>query len=610
MALALMLTVAVSSVDAFSGATLKKGSGSKADVMELQTLVGATPVDGVYGNGTEMKVKAWQATNGLKADGIFGPASMAKAKGMVAGPVQGACPTGYVTTTPVAPLFASCVLATPAQGSCPTGYVTVAPVAPTFATCAAASATVVIGTEGSVAFDYNSVPTNNISIKKGDTDASAVAFKIKASSGDMKITRLWVDVDSRLWLYANKATLVDGSTVLGTMDLSASTVTEVTSGSLWQLQFSGLNVVVPKDATKILTVKLTRPTLTQNSGVVTVKSTSSIRTLDGSGFSDTKTVGSDRAMNLTSSSALVGTLTSSLSANSPKDQSVAGVSTKAGVLTAVKLTDFDLKSKDGAINITKITATLTGGTIANQVASVELRDGTEVIDSVTGAASAVFSDLDVDIAKDTTKTLSIWAQMNPIGTPGAGYTTKGQGIKADVTISDAAFDATDELFGNVVPTGTVTGNTMYMYEYAPTLTLGAVSAKEAEGSAVGKVKGNYSLAFTVTAPAGSDIYVDGVATLAAVAKTAAKGGTMASSLAVSGVSSKGTGDQSTFDKITAGTSRTFTVSATIPDGTAAGFTGINLGSIIWNDVDNSAATKTTQTWGISDYKTAEVYVTA
>jgi N-acetylmuramoyl-L-alanine amidase len=76
-AVALMLTI-VSSVSAFSGATLRKGS-TGADVMELQTLVGATPVDGIFGSGTEAKVKAWQANNMLTADGVFGPASMAKA---------------------------------------------------------------------------------------------------------------------------------------------------------------------------------------------------------------------------------------------------------------------------------------------------------------------------------------------------------------------------------------------------------------------------------------------------------------------------------------------------------------------------------------------------
>jgi len=33
--------------------------------------------DGVFGPGTEAHVKAWQAENGLVADGIMGPKSLA-----------------------------------------------------------------------------------------------------------------------------------------------------------------------------------------------------------------------------------------------------------------------------------------------------------------------------------------------------------------------------------------------------------------------------------------------------------------------------------------------------------------------------------------------------
>ena len=51
--------------------------GSRGDeVKELQIFLKITS-DGIFGKGTEAHIKAWQAENGLTADGIMGPASLA-----------------------------------------------------------------------------------------------------------------------------------------------------------------------------------------------------------------------------------------------------------------------------------------------------------------------------------------------------------------------------------------------------------------------------------------------------------------------------------------------------------------------------------------------------
>ena len=58
---------------------LKRGSNNE-DVKKLQVKLGIDPV-GNFGPKTEEVVKAWQAKNGLTADGIVGPATWAKLMG-------------------------------------------------------------------------------------------------------------------------------------------------------------------------------------------------------------------------------------------------------------------------------------------------------------------------------------------------------------------------------------------------------------------------------------------------------------------------------------------------------------------------------------------------
>lgn len=82
----------------FGTTSLKLGSRGEA-VKAVQTVVGATPADGVFGQMTKAKVIAWQKANGLVADGIFGAASKAKANGAVV--VTPTTPT--TPTTPSTP---------------------------------------------------------------------------------------------------------------------------------------------------------------------------------------------------------------------------------------------------------------------------------------------------------------------------------------------------------------------------------------------------------------------------------------------------------------------------------------------------------------------------
>ena len=95
---AFAFAITVSAAYDFGATTLRVGSKGEA-VKNVQIVVGATPVDGIFGAMTKAKVMAWQAANGLAADGLFGAMSKAKANAVV-----GTTPATPTTpTTPTTP---------------------------------------------------------------------------------------------------------------------------------------------------------------------------------------------------------------------------------------------------------------------------------------------------------------------------------------------------------------------------------------------------------------------------------------------------------------------------------------------------------------------------
>jgi len=523
--------------------------------------------------------------------------------------------TGYAGSTTRAKFNA--LYCTPVA---PTTTTTVAPVIPEVTTTTTVA---VVATEGSVTVTYDPIVINSTSVYRGE-DKAVMGIKVKATGSDMTVTRLWLDINTRIWLSADSVSLLDGSTVLATLPLSASTVTEITASSVYRLEFNGLSFIVPIGTTKVLTVKVNRPLATTADADVTVATTSSLRAVDAAGISESYALAT-RTWVFAATVASEGTLTATLNAGSPAIQSVSDISATVGVLTPVKLMDFDLKATSGAINVTALSATTTldAGTctLAGSVcfASAELRDGTTVLDSVAGSATLVFDELNIDIAADTTKTLSIWVQMNPMSTDPLA----GAGIHAVVNSVTAT---TGTSFTSATISPTVTGNVQYLFQYAPAIALGLTSAIQADESTSTTVYkgGNYSIAFTMTAPSGSDICVDrsvaminvntfngGVATsgVSKINTTSDIGGTLAPASTVSGVSSlcNGSGAEA-YDKVAAGTTRTFTITGYIPHGTLAGYNGMHIDGISWTSTNTSAGLRI-QNWGLSDFKTAVTYLT-
>jgi len=177
-AVALLVGVTASAAYDFGTTTLKVGSTGEA-VKNVQIVVGASPVDGVFGLITKAKVMVWQAANGLVADGYFGAASKAKANG-----------TTTTTTTTVT-----------------TGALS--------------------GGAGDA--DVAHYGTGEKSeIVEGDSEIKGLGFKVEAIDSDIAVTNVKIQIEnqetstsaSKITKYLDSVDIYKGSTKVGSADAS------------------------------------------------------------------------------------------------------------------------------------------------------------------------------------------------------------------------------------------------------------------------------------------------------------------------------------------------------------------------------------------------------
>lgn len=340
---------------------------------------------GYFGSLTKSAVMKWQAAVGLPATGFFGPMSRAKLNGSAGA-------TGTVPGTTVGGTVG--VITTP-------------------------------GVEGTLTVSRAASPASGIKLNEGAMKVAVLGIELEAKTSDIKVERVKIDLDNASGggsdqdLYrkiAQKIYIMDGSTVLASMDLSTATVVE--DGSDRFVTLSGLSYVVPKDSKKVLTVALDArsnwdSTFDDDTWTLGVPM-EGVRGVDGAGVNQygpstafTNTFETDGEL------ADSATLTVSTNSGTVQDSVVIAASgASENEKDGIELLKFDVRAEKDAVTLTDLIVDLVKtGSGGATTTSAYLYDGSTLVDSATvlnhAAQSVVFDDIDYTISKDSTKTLTV-----------------------------------------------------------------------------------------------------------------------------------------------------------------------------------------------------------
>ncbi len=496
---------------------------------------------GYFGQQTKSAVVKYQASVGLPNTGFVGPLTVAKLNG-----------TGSVAVTPAA---------------CPTGYTctptTGAPVVVTPDTT-----TVPAGTDGSITVSLSSY-ASNVTIKKGETK-DLVAVKLQATAAPVAVTRFDVRMNQRPWLYFGTVTLKDSNgAVIATKNLSsAADATEITVGSDYLVRFDGINAVVTPGTDRVLVVSGTvlsvTDKLSSDVSVIVSVPNSSIRTMNGKGYTDSIGLGTVAQSGTTgrtatlSSTGSTGNILARIAPTTPSQRIV--VTSTAGETSAVVLGKFDFKSENRSSTINTLTFSLkdNGGnrTWSSILKRVYLSDGksTYQVDSV--ATSAVFSNLTIALPQDAWTTLTLSADVAD-----QDDFVSGAMASSTITVNTTNIVGIDSNFTTVTANGanTVTSNDITFLPNGASLTDMVATSAVADNGSSKSYQATIGFRFTMNNNGTNDLYLpknpnSAFATSSTVATAASS--TINSSLTTSSPSVVA-GDTSTLYVIPSGTSRTF-----------------------------------------------------
>ncbi len=442
-----------------------------ADVVALQSfleakgllVIPAGVAKGYFGALTRSAVAAYQTQKGITPNaGYFGPITRTAvmAEGGVSTGTPG-CSAGAafnsITGQPCAGQVSTPGCSAGALYNSQTGQ-----------PCASSQTPINNGVEGVLDVRIAASPANNANVQT-QTDVPVYGLEFKSRIADSVVQTIDLQVATTLSGSAeNPATLIntvkvwDGSTLVATIPVNSATFVK-DSSQVYYLRLSGLNFVVPKDVTKILTISFSTNSI-DSDRTVTIDgyNTSSVRAVSGNGVNSFYSI-DGASYTKTHIFKKPGTSTLTLSAASaPLRSQNYRVNTTDSVI--VPMLNFNVKSETGASKIVTVNVTATASTTTTIADTVfYLYDGSTLLSSKTGSASVSFDNLSVVVGQDVTKTLTV-----KIGFPATSSSVLLPQL-ATTTVSSVVYEKPNG--GNATVSTAVTGVGQYVYTAAPMITL-------------------------------------------------------------------------------------------------------------------------------------------
>lgn len=412
---------------------------------------------GYFGSLTKSAVMKWQAAYGVPATGFVGPLSRAKLNGSAGA-------TGTVPGTTVGGV--SGTITTP-------------------------------GVEGTLTVARASTPSSGIKLYEGGSKVGVLGIELEAKTSDIKIERVKLDLDcvtcspgtdqDFFRKIAQRIYIMDGSTVLASMDLSADTVIE--DGSDRFITVAGFGYVVPKNTKKVLTVAIDArsswdTTYNGDSWTVGVQS-DGVRGVDGAGVNQYgPTTGFTNSF--TSEDDITEAATLTLSTNSGTPQAavvIASAGSSENEKDGVELLKADFRAEKDAVKITDLSVNLLrSGSGTASATTAYLYDGSTLVDSTTvlnhgGSNNVIFDNIDYVVSKDTTKTFTVKVDVRSANGTAASFV-------ASTTAASVTAENTNGTALTTGISGTATGEAITVRNVGLEYTLVSKSITRTAGAAV------------------------------------------------------------------------------------------------------------------------------
>ena len=507
-------------------------------------------------------------------------------------------PEGCTSTEGYSPITGESCSATTTTTVLPEGCTSTEGFSPTTGEpCSGTTTTTVAPSEGSIQVTTAGAYVDT-SLNWGETNKPILAFDVKALNSPMTVKRIdvqfYYDGSHSIfpWKTFKSFSLYSDDTEIATLTPVKADYIETTYGQDYTLRLSGLNDVIAKDATKTYVLKanvLDNPTNTNNYTIRLATDSSAIRATDSAGLNQ---YGGGTSLTNTVTIANVvttATLTASLNADNPAEGNIIGDANS--VVSNQELLRFNLKGTGDATTLKTLTVAITNPTYAS---AIKLYDGSTLLSSKASTSSVTFSNLNVDIAKDATKTLSIKADIQPID---GSTVAEGSTIAATLTANGTNIVAADSQDNTAtVSSAIITGKTMHLYTVAPSFSFISGKITPDPNSST---KATAEIEFSVTAN-GGDIYIDKNTNNA----TAGIDANVYGETAATGTLQVDTSAKEGTDAyvIYSGQTKNFTVSNVLT-ASGGGLSGLKITQIHWGNEDSTASSSLyTTDYGFEDYK--------